>query len=776
MTRAPSHATGVSGSVVTPGEFDYLDGDDFRRHYTTPGQPHRITFALEGIHCTSCLFRVESLAGEVEGVRSIRLDMSRHTADVEIEPGASFARVAQRIKDAGYPPQPVAPDQVEDGGRGRARKSLLIRIGVAGAATGNIMLLSTSLYSGAQQSNYATLFEWLTFVLFLPVLFYAAVPFYANSWHAIRARRSSIDVPIVGALFFGTGLGLYHLVVGRGDIYFDSLAVLVFLLLCARLVLFGLQDRFLSPDRLRAFFEARRVRVRDKKTGKTEERHVDDVQIGDEVVVHRGERIPVDGRLVDGGAFVNAAVLTGEPLPQRVMAGQKLFAGTELTSDEAVLQVEQVGKETRIGALLEETERGILGKTPLVSFTDRAAQWFSVSVLALGVLFALVYSVVDVQEAINRALALVILACPCALALATPLTQSLALKKAARGGCLIKKAEAFEKLYQVDRVFLDKTGTLTYGEIVLDGWWPGAPDPVERGIVYALERESSHPIGHVLALEASRGGTRPAAVVGRREAHGVGVSGDFEGHHYELRSLKGERELELFDLDWRGGQTYVGFYRDGQLVRVARFTDRVRETSAGAVSRLRAKGLDVYLVTGDARGPAAATAEVVGIDPANVLYGKSPEDKRDLLARYPRALMAGDGVNDAVALANAHVSVAVHGSMETSFRAADIYLTQPGLEPLVDLHDLSKATIGIIRRNLVFSLVYNSIGATLALLGFINPLVAAVLMPASSITVVLSSVIGNRAWRRFGRLAASRSAPTLPDLSPTTLASRGGRA
>jgi Cu2+-exporting ATPase/Cu+-exporting ATPase len=755
------------------GAFAYLDRDEFREHYGHPENRDRLLFHIEGIHCTACLWRIEGVREDVAGVASARLDMGRHLLDVEMAPGGRVADVATRLEAMGYRPRAVSFRSLDD--RDLTRKRLLMRLGVAAASAGNIMLLSTSLYSGADRSSVATAFEWLTFVLFLPILLYCAVPFYRASLAALRARRASIDVPIAAAVVIGTGLGLYHLVAGRGDIYFDSLAVLVFLLLGSRFLLTSLQQKYLSPGHLSAFYEGNRVRVRNPETGAIEERHIERVGWDDEVVVRRGERVPVDGRVAGGEVWVNAAVLTGEPYPVRLLDGQEVFAGTTLTSEEAVVRVRHTGADTRVGRLLEETERGVLSRTPLVSLTDRAAQWFSASVLALGALFAVIYATVDVHEAINRALALVILACPCALALATPLTQSLALKKAARGGALIKKAEAFEKLQQVRDVFFDKTGTLTRGELELEGWYPSPPDAAERGVIVALEAGTQHPVGLVLAADAAKRPYRAVELDDRVEVPGRGVSGRRRGVRWELLGVGVGAALEAVGAP-ADGATSVGLYRNGRLLRVARLADTIRPGSDAAVAAFEAAGRRVHLLTGDSALPAEAVAQVVGIPADRVTAAATPERKRDIIAGHPRALMVGDGVNDAVALAGAHVGVAVQGSMETSFRAADIYLTRPGLRPLADLFALSRATITIIKRNLLFSLVYNAAGAALALAGIITPLLAAVLMPLSSITVIVSSVVGTGEWRRF----ATRGTPPAgaPDatVAPPLYAPREGRA
>jgi len=383
--------------------------------------------------------------------------------------------------------------------------------------------------------------------------------------------------------------------------------------------------------------------------------------------------------------------------------------------------------------------------------------------------------------AVNRALALVILACPCALALATPLTQSLALRKAARGGCLIKKAEAFEKLVQVNSVFLDKTGTLTEGELDLVRWWPEPPGEKERSIVYALESISRHPIARVLAADVSKAPRSDVRLEDHREVPGMGVEGRYDGDHFQLRSLSDASVLELAGIrpgDERGGYSFAALYCNGDFVRLAVLGDRIRESSAGVVTGFGERGHDVYLLTGDGEDTAQAVAGSVGITRDHVLASQTPEQKQEVVRARPRSLMVGDGVNDAVALASAHVSVAVHGSMEVSFRAADIYLTQPGLDPLARLFELSHTTIYIIKRNLIISLLYNAVGATLALMGYISPLIAAVLMPVSSATVVSLSVIGTRFWRRYDRSSASLTpeTPPLPSEGAVPATAPGGNA
>ncbi len=708
-----------------------------------------MAFHVEGVHCTACLARIEGAAAATPGVLTPRLDMGRHVLEFTAAPEASLADLARRLHAMGYRMRPLPPGALEGGADARERRSMLVRAGVAAASAGNIMLLSTSLYSGADRSPVAGAFAWLTFVLFLPILFYSAVPFYRSAFGALRHRRASIDVPIVTALAGGTLLGLVHLLRGSGEVYFDSLAVLVALLLGSRTWLLSLQRRYLSPEHLSAFYTPSRVRV--ETPDGVVERDASQVRIGDVVVVERGERSGVDGQLLEGDVWVDASVLTGESRPRRRLAGQTLFAATRVVSGRARVRVTAVGDATRMGRLLAETERAALGRSPMVALADRAAQAISLGILAVGGVVALAWALVDPGEAARRALAVVILACPCALALATPMAQAMALTRASRRGAMVKSAEIFERIQRVRDVFFDKTGTLTHGELDIVGWWPAPPSPTLAGVVLALEEGVDHPVAHALVRALRERGAAPSRVRERTVVPGRGVEGVVAGRRWTIGAPAdpGAVPREAFGSGAEACTVVALRDAEGRVALAAALGDRVRDDARDVVRRLERRGLRVHLVSGDAPEPARAVARAVGIAPDRVHAGMTPEAKRDRVAAAGAAMMVGDGVNDAVALGRAWVGVAVHGSMEASFRAADVYLADGGLAALADVVDLAHETMTVIRRTLKFSLAYNTVGGLFALAGHVTPLVAAVAMPASSATVVTMAVVGTRRWREL---------------------------
>ncbi len=719
-------------------EYAYLDDANFRLRNSSPDDVNHMVFHVE-LDCPACVFRIEALQNEFEEVEWLRVDASRSTAEMRVRAGASVVPVVERLATMGHDPRPLSYQAFMDDSGRRAQRALLARMGVSAAMAGNIMLLSTSLYAGIDRPDIARAFEWLMAILFLPVLVFGATPFLRSAWHAVLHVRPSIDIPLASAIVLGGALSTYHLVIGNGDLYYDSLAVLVALLLGSRYVLARLQANYLGASNLVSFLETKNVTVVDRATGTKQQIPTDQVNLGDCVAVSRGDRLSVDG-IVEADAWFDTSVISGESKPQLVAAGNEAFAGCRLLSNDIQLAVSAVGRETRVGALLRAAEVESTRVTPLVSLTDRVAQAFTIVVLVVGLVFTLGYATVDAAEAIRRGLALVILACPCALALATPLAQSLGLRQAARGGCVVKRSEALERLNDVRQVFVDKTGTLTTGEMSVRHWYPHAPTAAQQAIIHALESPANHPIATVLTNVCAGDGVSVA--YDWKEVPGLGVSGSVNGRHYALRAASANA---IASLNVRlGNDTIVALYCDDEPILAVAIGDTIRDDAVESLERLRRLGIDSSLLTGDRAGAGAAVASAVGIASSKTFTEQTPEEKLARVAATRDAAMIGDGVNDAPALAAASVGIAVKGSMDASFRVADVYLARAGLAGVADVFELARQTMNVIRRNLIGSLVYNVVAGGLALTGFVNPLVAAVLMPISSTVVVAATVLGMR--------------------------------
>lgn len=717
--------------------FSFLDQTNTRQRYLVSGSDSLFQFFVEGVRCTKCLWKIEGGLKDLLGVRSARLNMSNSILTVDLDTTASLEQIALTLVALGFRPHPIRQEGQSPDLQTQANRQMLIRIGLSGFCTGNIMLLSFSLYSGATDSPFRSFFEWASAVIFLPVLTYAAWPFYTSLYRALKSKRPSIDLPIVAALWVGTGLSFHHFWSKAGDVYFDSLSMLVFLLLSSRYFLTRLHQRFLAPSLLKPFLDIQQAHKVTEQEIK--DIPIDLVQVGDIIEVRSDEKLPVDGILISPRAHINAAILTGEHRPQKVSQNETVYAGTLLIDGPIRIKVTSTGGLTRLGRLLGELENELLSRTPMIQFTDKVAQVFTFVVLCIGVAFFIGYSFIDSSAAAHRALALAILACPCALAFATPLTQSLALMRAARRGYFIKNADALERLRKVRQIFFDKTGTLTEGELFIRHWLPQVPDENTLALIKSLETISSHPVAKAIRREIAA--TQLPELEKHVEITGQGVQANYQGDFYELKAttLRDDIENEI--------TTAVGFYKNGQLQYSLVLGDKLKADSKDTISKLKAMNYSCGLISGDNSPSVNAVAKELNLNSDLVFAEASPEHKRDLLHKYKDSLMIGDGVNDSVAMASSLVSIAVHGSMESSLKAADIYLADPGIHAIPELIEISTETFYVIKRNLGFSLAYNLIGGGLALLGYIHPIIAAIMMPLSSATVVLSALIGTTKLR-----------------------------
>lgn len=734
----------ASPARVSDETYAYLDDPKFRALYASAEVGvERMQFYLDGIHCTACLWLIEKLPELVEGVRAARLDLGSSVATVTIAEGSSFARVARQLDQFGYRPHAVRGNEV-DARQRRENRLFLVRLGVAAACSGNIMLMAFALYAG-DTGEFEPWFKWLSFGLYLPVALFSAVPFYRSAISSFRTRSLSIDVPVVTGLLLGSIASTANLFTGAEEIYLDSLSSLVFLLLASRYLLRRTQQSALSSAGLLHFLTPSSVR---RLNGGIEESvSLDSVSLGDRIVVKAGESIPVDGTVAEGASYVNCALLTGESRPLAVAPGMGVFAGTVNESAPLVIEASALGASTRLGNILRSLQGEASHRAPIVAFTDRFASFFVASVFVLiGLTLALTWGQ-GVTEMMNRVLAVVLITCPCVLALATPMVMTLSIGKAARSGMLIKNAEALERLSQVDTAYLDKTGTLTEGRFELARWEAEPSGGRTERAVHAIESRSLHPIAQAFVRHfAPAAGTEPPDVTDYRETIGFGVQGIVEGSLYEIAR---DSSAPAFS------GTAVAIYRDGRRLARAEFGDKLRDDSQAAVQALRAEGIEPRIISGDIRSAALNVAASLGIPVDCCISECSPERKRDVLKSSPKALMAGDGANDAVALGAAFVSVAVHGGMEVSLRAADCYISSPGVMPIVRLVRISKETMKVVRRNFAFSLVYNASAIAAAVTGHVSPLFAAILMPSSALLIFASSIYGTRALRATLAAAAS---------------------
>jgi Cu2+-exporting ATPase len=548
-----------------------------------------------------------------------------------------------------------------------------------------------------------------------------------------------MDLPIAIALGAGFTRGVVNTVTGGGPIYFDGVAMLVFLLLVGRFLQQRAQRAAADSASLLHGLTPSVARVIEDEA--VREVPTEALLPAMTVDVRAGETFPADGTVSWGTSEVDLALLTGESRPVRVGPGTAVWAGTVNLAAGLRVIVTQAGEASRVGRLLQEVAAGAGRRARIVLLADRLAGWFVAAVLVLAAVTWTYWHYALPAVALDNAIALLIVTCPCALALATPLAVSVAVGRAARQGILIKGGDALEALARPATLYLDKTGTVTEGSFRLASW--DGPEWA-RPLVVALERHSSHPVaaGFLRAWPD----IAPPAATEVQQTLGGGVEGVVEARRIVVGSpgfvsARADRQPPPRDTQ-APDRTPVWVAVDGVVVAIAGFGDPLRAEAPAVLAKLRDRGWRVRLLSGDADDVVRSVAERIGLNAGAWQGGVSPEGKAAEIGRAAEGgpvVMVGDGVNDAAAMARATVGIAVRGGAEASLAVADVYLARPGLDPLDELITGSERTLRVIRRNIAFSLAYNLVGATLAVGGWITPLMAAVLMPASSLTVVLAS-------------------------------------
>lgn len=743
------------GSAGGAAEFD---SSAFQRLYcrtNTDGSQH-VSLLLEGVHCAACVWLVERVGRIEPGVVEARLDISQARLDLCWDPAqVSLGRVAETLRKMGYRARPQRAQEAARRRRAELR-SLMIRMGVAFASAGNVMLMSFALYSGAVGIEEAgtmdhetkRYFEWASLLVSLPAL-WAAGLFFRGAWASLRTRTPHMDLPIALGILVGFFWGGYGVFTGRGELYFDSITALVFFLLVGRYL--QRRHQMAASDAAELLHSVlpgeARVEAADGQRVTTSR---DDIQEGTRVVVACGEVLVVDGVVLQGRSTLDKSLISGESDPVSVSSGDRVEAGALNLESELIVEATASGSDTRVARLMAEVNRAMSTKTPLTSLADRLAGGFTVTVIVLAVLVGFIWLPSGAEGAIERALSLLIVACPCALGLATPLALSSAVNQAAAAQSFVFSPEALERLGgPLDLVF-DKTGTLTQGQLTVLAY-EGELEVLS--LVADMEVGARHPVGKAIRSYVVERGLIAEGVISTAEVREVQGRGLQTQVREELLRVGSEGFVQAQAARWKGSPLPEGlspvYVARGDRV-VGRFVvgDAVRPDAAETLAELKRRGHRLHLLSGDHPETVATVARKLGEHAGvgelflSVTGGVTPEDKLRAIERLQReagsrsVAMVGDGINDAGALARADVGIAVSGAAEASRLSAHVYLPQSGLSEVLALIDGSRRTLATIRRGIGFSLVYNAVGISLAACGWLGPLGAAVLMPLSSLTVV----------------------------------------
>lgn len=749
MSEGPATRAATGDRALRYAE---LDREAFVERTTTlhPDGERSVTLGLDGIHCAACIWLLERLPRVVPGVVEARVDFRRSTIAVRWrDDEVTLSRIAEGIASLGYRPHPLRTDD-RAARRRAADRRRLIAMGVAFAAAGNNMLIAGSLYLGLfsyMDGEIEQLLRWATCLVGLVSLAWPGRTFFVGAYNALRSRTPHMDLPVALGLAVGGLAGVINTLRGTGELYFDTLSVLVFLLLVGRWI--QLRQQRHAAAALEVLYRVTPRTAHKLVEGGFAEVPAEVLQPGDVVAVAAGASVPADGTVIAGSSSVDEQVLTGESTPVAVAPGSKVAAGSVNVGARLQINVDAVGEDTRMGKVLALVEQQ--HRPRIVQLADRIGGWFVIVVLSLSTLTFAGWLAVEPSAAVDHAVALLIVACPCALALATPLAIAVALGRAARRKILIKGGDALQRLSTPGSIWLDKTGTLTEGRMAVVAWHG---DASVAGAVAALERHSTHPVARALVHwgQARADGVEPAVTdVEQRQG---GVIGVVEGRTIAVGNAPfvSEHIGAVIDLPTRStagelleqGASPVYVALEGRIVAVAGVGDPLRTDARAAVDELTRRGWTVGILSGDHPDIVAGIGRTLGLPEGRVHGGLHPEDKVRWVADHgpdaPPTVMVGDGVNDSAALAAASVGIATRDGAEASLQAAPVYLGRPGLSGVIELLDASAATMRGIRRNFVVSLAYNAIAVALAATGHISPLVAAILMPISSLSVVALSL------------------------------------
>ena len=687
-----------------------------------------LQLSVPGVRCAACIASIESHLVGLTGVTSARVNLSGKR--VQIATDRAPEEMALALGTIGYEAYPLdaaaMADQTDPAGR-----DLLMRLGVAGFAMMNVMLLSVAVWSGAEGAT-RDLFHLISATIALPTVLYAAQPFFRNAWSALSVWRLNMDVPISLAILLAGAMSLYETLAGGEHAYFDAALSLTFFLLIGRY----LDHRTRSAARSAAKeLAAMEVHTAQRKTDSGyETKRIDALAVGDIVLVPTGVRVPVDGHLLAAGAHTDRSFLTGESDPVQHQKGADLNAGEINLGAPFEVVATAVGSETRLSQITQLVETAETARNQYTTLADRAARIYAPAVHLLGLATFLGWYMAtqDLRLALNIAISVLIITCPCALGLAVPAVSTAAISKLYRLGFLVKSGTALERLAEVDTVVFDKTGTLTSPGFIFD---LAAFKSADLRIAKALSDASAHPLSRALGQYLHD--VEPAPLEDVREVKSQGV-----------RAIAGGVEVALGRPGWLGRDgTGLGLHVGRDHYDLP-YQETLKPGARDMASRLGAEGYALEILSGDTTDKTARVAGAAGI--GHYQSQMKPEAKSThleaLAAKGQVTCMVGDGLNDTVALARAHASIAPGTALDAARSAADVVVISKTLGDLPKLFAVAAQAVRLSRQNFGIALAYNAVAIPLAVMGYATPLAAALAMSLSSITVILNAV-------RVGRVA-----------------------
>ena len=737
---------------TAPADLALFDLDEIQEEFVTDlGQQREINLLVEGIHCAACVWLIERSLNTLTGLKRAQVNLSGRRLKVAWDNDAiHLSQIIQRLSEIGYSAVPYDPE-VAEGQIKKQNRALLLRMGFAAFAMMNLLWVSIALYSGANEGEFREMFFWVGFALATPTLFYSGYPFLKGAITGILQRHLSMDLPIAIGAVMTYAYSVYITLTqpNSGEVYFDTVVNFLFVILVGRyLEAMSRRQAVSSTQRLLDLQPKGAVVIRDdiEKTVP-----IRSVKIGETVLVKPGEKIPVDGLITKGRSDINESMLSGESVAVSKNVGDKVSAGTINVDSVLFVEVEATLKNTALGRIIDLVEDAQNSKSPIQCLTDRIVPWFVFLTLSLATMTYFLWAHMGIEYALMAAISVLIITCPCAFGLATPMSVAVASGVAARNGVLIKNSEVFENLSTINHVVFDKTGTLTEGKMfvrdVISSYKFDKNEMIK--VAAALERLSEHSIASAIVKEAEKRklDDRSLNVEQFKNHPGLGISAMVNNEKWfigniawlEANNVLGNIELQTqaHKLEKRGASC-VYIAKENLNVGIIAVSDRLRSDAKLLVEKLRRNGISMTLLSGDRKPVCDVIAEELG--GMAVIAEVLPQDKDSAISQLQhsgkRIAMVGDGINDAPALIRADVGIAIGSGTDVSIDSADIVLMSDELEKVWVSLQISKRTLKTIRQNIGISLVYNLIMVPVAIAALITPLIAAIAMPISSLAVI----------------------------------------
>ncbi|WP_117235461.1 heavy metal translocating P-type ATPase [Vibrio maerlii] len=694
-------------------------------------QLSEVTLSLENISCAACAWLIEKQLSTKPGVHSIRVNTTTNRAQLRWDKEQTrLSELLAKIHQLGYKAAPFEAD-TQEAIYHKSMKQYLYRLGIAGLATMQVMMLAVALYLevfGDLEPEFKNYFRWVSLIFATPVLLYSALPFYFNAWRSLKSFSLGMDVPVSIALIFAYVASLYATVTEQGEVFFESISMFTFFLLLGRfLEMRARRKAAAASGNLLKLIPAIATTIDGKQ------KPVKSLKIGERIRVLPGEHIPADGVVLQKRIHVDESMLTGESVHVVKAIGDKVYAGTTNGDESFDLEVTSTKADSMLSSIVRLQDEAQLSKPKIAELADVVARYFVAVLLVIAAGTWFYWNQHEPDDAFWIMLAVLVATCPCALSLATPTALTCATSRMGTMGILLRKGHVFETLCKVNHLVIDKTGTLTEGDIQIQSveTFQGYSDQQVLALAASIESHANHPIARAFRPHVSE----EITVEQVTNNIGSGLEGSWNSKAVRI----GSANFVLGQQEQGSHQIYLSL--DNELVAVFKYHDPLREHSKQFIQSIKEQGIEVTLLTGDSENNARPVAQEVGI--TNVVASAQPADKLEFLNTLDDSqitLMIGDGINDAPTLAGAHLSVAMGSGTDVAKSSADMVLLADRLDRILNARKLAVRTRKIIRENLSWSLGYNLLILPLACMGLVAPYIAVVGMSASSIIVVSNSL------------------------------------